>query len=171
MPRRHAGAVAQPQSSATCSPALSSQPRLSYSMLMDGRESVVGQSEALAYSRPTPVDTFIRTLYALVSTNSVVCNGRPKQFYDPPPSNFSRHRVCMHASVANGRRWSHRVGHLAVSTHAAANELLARSRRRALLTCALGGRLDGCPSRRDGWAASCPSAGVACLQATATSHG
>ena len=62
VPRRHAGAVAQPQSSATCSPALSSQPRLSYSMLMDGRESVVGQSEALAYSRPTPVDTFIRTL-------------------------------------------------------------------------------------------------------------
>ena len=32
---------------------------------MDGRESVVGQSEALAYSRPTPVDTFIRTLYSV----------------------------------------------------------------------------------------------------------
>ena len=35
-------------------------------MLMDGRESVVGQSEALAYSRPTPVDTFIRTLYVML---------------------------------------------------------------------------------------------------------
>ena len=38
-------------------------------MLMDGRESVVGQSEALAYSRPTPVDTFIRTLYPLTFVN------------------------------------------------------------------------------------------------------
>ena len=38
-------------------------------MLMDGQESVVGQSEALAYSRPTPVDTFIRTLYTKVSTH------------------------------------------------------------------------------------------------------
>ena len=35
-------------------------------MLMDGQESVVGQSEALAYSRPTPVDTFIRTLYVCI---------------------------------------------------------------------------------------------------------
>ena len=38
------------------------EPSLSYGMLMDARESVVGQSEAIAYNRPTPVDTFIRTL-------------------------------------------------------------------------------------------------------------
>ena len=42
-------------------------------MLMDGRESVVGQSEALAYSRPTPVDTFIRTLYTYLETSAVEC--------------------------------------------------------------------------------------------------
>ena len=48
------------------------QPCLSYNMLVDGRESVVGQSEALAYSRPTPVDTFIRTRLYLVIYLSLI---------------------------------------------------------------------------------------------------
>ena len=75
--------------------------------------------------------------------------------YDPPPSDFSTHRVCLHASVANGRRWFQRVGRLPSGRYRAVNELLARSQRRALLRCALSGRLDGCPSRSaQGWTAA-----------------
>ena len=81
------------------------------------------------------------------------------------------HLVCKFASVANGRRWFQRVGRLPSGRYRAVNELLARSQRRALLRCALSGRLDGCPSRRDGQLHDVAFAGAACLQATAHSHG
>ena len=79
--------------------------------------------------------------------------------------------VCKFASAANGRRWFQRVGRLPSGRYRAVNELLARSQRRALLRCALSGRLDGCPSRRDGQLHDVAFAGAACLQATAHSHG
>ena len=66
--------------------------------------------------------------------------------YDPPPSNFSGMPKLKLASDVGPRMSRHRDGHLPFATKRAANELLARCRRRALLDHALRAGSERVPS-------------------------